>query len=976
MKRSIGVKKTIASRSEGENFPALNITRRQPDIAAAVSKLIPSRMPPRYDQKGNQDVLPPDIAAFRETGNLKTQAIIDSKLTMQMLPDIDVASQILISMVLSPKDMTTLEINYQLGEDILPPEVASLVIDELADYFDKVYKIKDKLPRQLKDILFRTGSYPVAVLPENAIDEIINGVRTISNESLDVVIDNRSQYLHNLGVLGPSQLSIPTAKSEIKYTTESFTGINKAKPHVNPKMRLENDFTDGVDTHITITDNIQALKLPLLYQRTREQKIRNVVSPGLEDISTIETGGEGLNPHGVIRKMTDDLNDREIRSLFYKGRRFHHNPVVSLKTQNQLNRYTVGEPLVLHLPSESVIPVHVPGRPEEKIGMFVILDAEGYPLSQAGAPDEFRRMQMRMNSTTSFASSMLNKVKNQQEGFDFGQPRTFDYCAAAYGDFIERDLTSRLRNGMYDNGVALARNTEIYRIMLARSLQEQNTQLLFIPIEFASYMAFDYDDNGLGKSLLDDARIVNSMRVMTQMADTMAAIRNSIGRTDVQVKLDPDDPDPNKSKETIIHEIARSRVSSFPLGANTVADMVDGIMRAGIEIHVTGHPGLPDYDVTFTEKSTNYPKVDQDLRDNLRKQSIMSTGVTPEMVDSAYQPEFATIFTENNVIMAKRATMIQDMFMSQETELLKRIVVSSGNLYGRLAGILIDNFDTIKKHLKNRDDLIQRGFILSSLVNYDDIKEQQKSGEKIEYTSEMLDKSKTNIVEKLLSESISSLEASLPRPTSVSLDRQMESYGKYKTAVEEALNAYFDNSSFTDQLAGQSSEQLESIKNACRDYFLRQYLSENGILPEVTRLTAASGAGGKASDAFVDAHNRHVEVINKIVTEIFEAAKKTKEKTDDKLEKLGIQAPSAFGGFGGEPESDDTDPFGGGGDLDDSAPQMDQNLDGSGEETDNDQNNDQSQETSETDQTNTNTTDEVDATKTTEEDDGSGGTVV
>lgn len=962
MKRGLGTRKTIASRTGGQNFPALNIARRRPEIAATVSKLIPGRLPVQYDRRGNQDVLPPDINAFRQIGNLKTQDIIDNKLTMQMLPDLDVAAQILISMILSPKDMTTLEVNYQIGEDLLPSEVSAAIIQELSEYFDKSYKIKEKLPRQLRDILYDTGSYPVAVIPENAIDEVINGLRKISNESLDTLIDKQSGYLQGMDILGPSQLNSPTVKTPgLKYSPESFAGSRRAstKQVVNAEMRLENDFPEGLDTYVSVTDNIFALKLPLLHQRQREERIRDAITPvnrfGLEEVSIVEPPKTDDNPHSVIKEMTDELNDREVRSLFYKGRNFQHSPIIALKTQNQLNRYTVGEPLIMHIPSESVIPVHVPGRPEEKIGMFIILDAEGYPLSQASSPDEFRRMQMRMSSTTSFASSMLNKVQQQQQGFDFGQPKHFDYCAAAYGDFIERDLTARLRNGMYENGVALARNTEIYRIMLARSLQEQNTQLLFIPIEFANYMAFDYDEDGLGKSLLDDTRIINSMRVMTQMADTMAAIRNSIGRTDVQVKLDEDDPDPAKSRETIIHEIARSRVSSFPLGANTISDMVDGIMRAGIEIHVTGHPGLPDYDVTFTEKSTNFPKVDQDLRDNLRKQSIMGAGVTPEMVDSAFQPEFATIFTENNVIMAKRATIIQEIFMSQVSQLLRCIVVSSGNVYRQIGTILMDNFDSIKKHIKGRDDLIQKGFIKADLINYADLRQQQKEKKKIEYTDDMLDKSKSLIIEKLISEMINTFEAFLPKPTSVSLDRQMESYTKYKTAVEEMLNAYFDQSSLTDQMVGDASNQVDTLKAAVRDYFLRNYMSENGILPEISRLTSIAGNDNEVAKAFLEATKHHTENVSQIVIDFYKNLQKTKEKTDKKLEDMGIQAPNTGGFGGGFDNSQPNDGMGGGGDMFDDIGSDTPNPDGD-MSPDSDPNNDQQDQQSETTEESSSTT--------------------
>ena len=124
----------------------------------------------------------------------------------------------------------------------------------------------------------------------------------------------------------------------------------------------------------------------------------------------------------------------------------------------------------------------------------------------------------------------------------------------------------------------------------------------------------------------------------------------------------------------------------------------------------------------------------------------------------------------------------------------------------------------------------------------------------------------------------------------------------------EAVQGFFDSATFTDQVAGDSSPQIDSIKNACRDYFLRQYLSENGILPELTRLTAASGNGDDAAKMFIDEHARHVENVNKIVLDIFKKTEKSKDKTDEKLEEMGIQAPGGFGGggFGGDGGFGDT----------------------------------------------------------------------
>ncbi len=80
---------------------------------------------------------------------------------------------------------------------------------------------------------------------------------------------------------------------------------------------------------------------------------------------------------------------------------------------------------------------------------------------------------------------MINKVKSQMEGFNFMSRESLDYSARVYGDMIQRDRLARLRNGVYGSGVEIARREEVYRVMFARALAKQNSQLLFIPAELA-----------------------------------------------------------------------------------------------------------------------------------------------------------------------------------------------------------------------------------------------------------------------------------------------------------------------------------------------------------------------------------------------------------------------------------------------------------------------------------------------------------
>src|SRR5690606_17079012 len=150
-----------------------------------------------------------------------------------------------------------------------------------------------------------------------------------------------------------------------------------------------------------------------------------------------------------------------------------------------------------------------------------------------------------------------------------------------------------------------------------------------------------FNGNGIGKSLLDDLKVVNSLRAMITMANVMAMMKNSIARTGVRIKFDAEDPNPQKTLETIVHEILKSRQQIIPWGTINPADIADWAVRAGLEFVYEGHPGMPDVGIEFEDKSNNVVQPNTDLMEELRKQTAMGLGLSPETLDAALQPEFA-----------------------------------------------------------------------------------------------------------------------------------------------------------------------------------------------------------------------------------------------------------------------------------------------------------------------------------------------
>jgi hypothetical protein len=966
------IKKSIELANSGRKVPALSLVDKDPELAALVSKLVAPPVPPTYGRSGNITPTAPQINSFKNVSQHTAQSIGDAETVMQLLPDMDLARQILVSSILSPKDMTVPELTYKAPEGLMAPNILAAMLARSKQHFEQDYKIKPLLGTMLSDMLFNTGSYAVAVIPENSLDELINSPRNVSMESIGLQLAEHVNLatgsMKSLGLLGaPIQQQPTLGKAHPTLSMESFSSYQPAAD-VDGKVTFEGILDKPVDdSYLFVSDNIHLLKIPEINQKIRENRIM--------DIYGVNKG------RAALEAKFEKLTDREMVNLMYKSTQYGHNPITSLKTQEQLKRRTVGNPLILHLPSESVIPVFIPGTPEQQIGFFVLVDADGNPVSRTNNTNYYQELTARLNSNGNFPSAMLTKTRSMMGGFPSVNAHETDYSVRAYQEIVEADLMARLRNGFYGNGVALGRREEIYRIMLSRTLAKQYTQLLFIPIEFMTYFAFKYTPDGIGESLLDTMRVLNSMRAMLMFANVMAGVKNSIGRTAVELELDPEDPDPKKTIELAAHEIVRSRQQYFPLGMNSPTDLVDWLQRSGFEFAFSGHPAVPQVKIQFNEKNSSYVKPDTELTEGLDKRAIMATGLSPDNIDAAFHAEFATSIVQNNILLSKRVMQYQDAFTPLLADHARKVIMTSEHLREDLRKILRDNYEELKpeeedvnaSNAQKRDVIQQQNDAshseLSTAIKKDvafkdssgdgsgttpeatetptetpeetpapstgipygvtesgKIQLNSKKEQKVESTSGEDDAQKEFLIDQILTQFIRGFEIYLPRPNAASLENQMTSMESYGKALDEGLDAWLSEKFFTTEVVGEVATNVVALRESIKAYYMRKFMSENGILPELSELTTADESGQPVINIY-DMQKSHIESLVTSLTESLVKLTVVRNDANTVLDKTGAVAAGAgdtgdgatddgmgggdtgLGGFdaGGDTGTDDTD---------------------------------------------------------------------
>ena len=790
------------------------------EVVATVSKLVQD--PLAVSRRRYNEQYGPGTQTLKDITDRTNSRIRDGKNFLQLLPDLKMAVEILVSSVLSPKDMMEINVGYTSESDMLPTDVLATLNSICTDYFSRDYKITPLLPEILKDILAGTGSYAIATLPENAIDDVINGNRVVAAEEYNSF---QTSNFSNLGILGPSKLNEEVVKASKRYSFETYYQSNI------PTEEQSRIVLNNLITNIVVTDNPNVFRRNKLDSALKRQRQSELVGYG----SALESYT------GIDLWSSSDSSP----SKLYKEARRGYKPLVQFKTQDQLARRSASSGLRLHLPSGSLVPVTEPGDPTKHLGYFCILDERGNPINPTNVDDYYQ--QLKNSLCSDLSSSLVQRMSNQFEGVDYTERRHIDELTNAFVDMIEADWNARLRNGLVEGEVKIANKEAIWRIMLARTLEQQYTQVIYLPRELVTYMAVEYDEYGIGKSLLDDLRVICSLRVVTMFANMMASIKNSIGRTGVNVKFDEHDADPWKTLEIVMGELNRSRAGMagfLPVGASGPAEVVEWLTNAGYEFTFEGHPAMPDIKIDFDEKNTNYTKVDTDLEDDLRKRSLLGLAVPPEVIDNALSPEFATIHANNHILFSKRVLQIQEQFTPQLAEHAKKAIINDTKLMRNLRTVILDNAEAVIKRLVNKEEI-------TAITS------------KTQITEEL----KTKITNTVLTDYVNNFTVTLPKPNSAEIDNQLESYETYKKALEECLNHFFDSSFANSDTMGELGDRVDLIKDAVFHMYMRQWIVEHNMLPELYELVTEDENGKISRDVYEDISD-HIHKLTKAIARL------------------------------------------------------------------------------------------------------------
>lgn len=824
----------IVNKNKSKKMMASKIVETNPKILPVIPKLIRN---PVINNDIEKDQFNVNRATLEDMhARIKTVKNNNKNIT-KLFPDIELSIQILVSSILSPKKMTDIQVNYKFNPRFtVNPTISSELLDIIKTYINDNYELEEKLSDIVREALFTSGAYVQAVIPESAVDDVINAdiLPTYSTEAYRQKVDTLI-----------TQVTAPV--NILSLPAKDLVGLETGKPSAE---NLVNHICS--ESFVRITDNVEILKFGDLKAKFNSALIKAALRKGT---AIAQESVDKASYMDIFRQQNSTITNKNLEFI---------------KQKSETVRKSIGKPLVTKIPTESIIPVFIPGNETEHIGYFVLLDETGKPLNTDNTEGNIQQLTSLVQSNTQAQLSPVQKAYNALVS-DSAAGVNINQLFEMYKDVMERQIYSSIKNSLYGSNADVPEKNDIYFLMFTRALANQRTNLLYIPKELVVYFAFQYNDVGVGKSLLENLSVLSSLRAILLFAKVMAHAKQSIDVTKVNISLDPNDPDPEKTIEQIQDSVLKMRQNYFPLGINNPVDLVNWIQRAGLQFGYENNPLLPNVKIDFENVDLQHTVPSSELEEDLRKQTIIALGLSPETIDNGFSPEFATTVVNNNLLLSKRVALYQKTLTKHLTKFINLLIYNDEDLRNVLRKEVLERMPSLEESLTEEQ-------------------KQLKTRNQAEFVESYIDTLSENIF------------VELPKPDNTNITNLGNEYDIYKENLDKVLDSVISAEIFGEDVSGEVSAHVDTIRNIYRHYLLRKWMSNNDFYPEVLEL---SGTEHEDIDNMIASMTEHLGSTMRNSASLLKTMAKLKDAVNTDL--AGVQGQAGDQASTTTSSGDDTD---------------------------------------------------------------------
>ena len=798
---------------------------------------------------------------------VKKNKVLEDMLTL--MPDLEFCADTATSSIISPNDLTTKSIVIDFENISMGSELKGTIADTISTDLDVYYKLKNNLNMYVKDSLFIRGANVEAYIPEASMSEIIG----------DVVDKNPS----NKTTLGYGEISIETALKKIYKSNRKgiFSNNNIDLDLVLDTLKTHNDNTEiayekiSTETLTNESGNKKTIDVKSLLNVEFIDNISVLFSSDLEvkqklneinNVYTTETAGDNIK--------TDELLD----SLFIKADDYTKKDIITIKEYNDTKRESIGRPLKLELDMEIAKPIWA-GKPNNHIGYLVPLD-ENFNMVKPNSSNVFFNGSkgtipaVFYSNNNNMKENLINKAMEGLTKMTTELP-DLTYIEDIYGDILHKTIVKKLKDGKFKDIGEFSKDQKFLHMMFSRALEGKQTKLIFIPESMVSYFAYDYHDNGVGRSRMDRIQVILSMRIIMMFAKMMANINNSIPKTVVNATIDKDSPDIIKAMNDIIVGTAKYHQSSLPIGASSVNDVLNWVQTAGYRYKFDSER-LPDTKIDFEDTSRNIKTPEDTISEDLEEKSYMAFFMNGAMVKSGMEANFATTIVSQNKLFENRIVTQQIITEYLLSDRVKKIIRNDNHMRISLKKIISDNLPKLKN------------------LNKETFKEIEKD-----------EKKKDSVISRLLDIFIDNLVVKLPRPTNYSEGSNLKAaLADYKAMVEEFVDSVMSDEMLSSDLLGEGmAEKIQPTREIIKKMLMIEWIHSNNHLPAMADFLTLD-EDGESNNNLLTKHIDMTKTLSKLFMDYYDKNSKEIKENNKEIEKIDDKYNNEESE---EDEEDDTD---------------------------------------------------------------------
>lgn len=796
---------------------------------AMVDRLI---LDPR-ENHGTRSHVDPSIVGqvFRKT----SQASSDIRNIFKILPWMHLPREILISSIVSPGDMAEIVLNISNSLEGLSPSLSSKLDKTLKDFFFDEVSLESKIYDWVDEAMVSVGAHPIMIIPEASLDKIING--ELQDTSFESVASYGNEFVdgwyRSKGILGVP-LNTPKKMEYVSFESAIRAGHSNAKDMHTIKYPVKCNKTNKVlnlNSNFIVTDNLAAFRKPFVDEVMQSKAIEKAY---------------GTTAFESIKNKF--YSDMDIKKQFFrkpKSTKVNRLEVVPI-TKAEAN-LELGHPLTYHLPSESVVPIFVPGDSSNHTHYLVIADRKGYPVSYLNPSDYYQEVRGLMEGGDSSSGEVIRMAKQALGGNSHVNNADIDRLTQLHSNIIETDIINRIRTGLTGGEVDFNMPTTVKRLMLARALANKRTTLIVVPADYMIYMAYKFNEFGVGTSILEDGKDWLAQTAAVHVAHVLGSIQNAIPGKDINIEIDPDDGTPAETAAFMAQEALALQYREFPYSIGSAAGLTEQLQLSGFNINVSGNPRYPETKATVSARDSSQVDIDTSFKESLDNDIIKLFGLTTEMVSNVDQPDFATTAVNNSLMLLKRVMVAQAKTNPFLTDYVRLFTYNSGILLKRLIDIVEDNKRDMPEGYSNVLELVE-GYI-------------------------------------------NSVTCKLPKPQTDNLTKQAEALEELDKALDVFLDAHFKE----EYLAGFDNPALEAAFTVLRESFkgmlMRKWMRDRGIFRDLDIFTTAEDGSMLAS--LNEEMVNYTTVMRESIGDYYQkvtAYVERKKLSDQKLVKKGKEA--------------------------------------------------------------------------------------